>query len=814
MAVELFAFISSMPKFTMQRKMRIPIWRIIPLFLLLSIWTIILFFFLLFQAGLAHVSAAEPDVLSPAVTEFVTQYCVDCHNSEEKTADLSLEILSREKIAAHWEAWEQVVRRLRARQMPPPDARRPDEKTYQVVLAFLEQTLDERDAANLDPGRTDSFRRLTRNEYQNAIRDLLHLDIDAAALLPSDESSHGFDNITVADLSPTLLDRYISAALKISKLAVGGTQSVPQGETIRIRPDLTQEEHVDGLPLGTRGGALIPFTFPRDGEYDIDLRLTRDRNEEIEGLKESHELEVLLDRKCLHVFTVSPPKDNDYASVDNHLKVRITASAGPHQLGVTFRKSPSSLLETSRQPFHAHFNMHRHPRISPAIYQISIVGPVNSTGSGTTPSRERIFICRPQSPKDEDSCAEKILETLIRRAYRRPVTSEDLERPLAFYRAARQAGDFESGIESALSAVLVSPQFLFRIERDPPAIAAKTPYRISDLELASRLSFFLWSSIPDDELLGAASRGELARPEVLERQVLRMLGDSRSNALVRGFAGQWLHLRNLDSTTPDLRLFPEFDDNLRQAFREETELCVAEIVRENRNICDLLKADHTYLNERLAKHYGIDHIYGSQFRRVSLDAKSERGGLFRQGSILTVTSYANRTSPVLRGKWILDNIIGLPPPPPPENVPALRDNTVATNLSVRERLAEHRANAACASCHNLMDPVGFALENFDSVGRWRTVEEGKPVDASGALPDGRELVGVAGLERNLLDRPEIFVSTFSEKLLTYALGRVVDFTDAAAIRKIVRDASREDYRFSSLVQGIASSKPFQMRMSP
>ncbi|MGP0068192.1 MAG: DUF1592 domain-containing protein [Isosphaeraceae bacterium] len=748
------------------------------------------------------------------IIRFVDQYCVACHNRDDRTAGLALDAMSSDDVSRNAKDWERVVRKLVARQMPPKDELRPLGRDYDAIVSRLAGSLDRASAENPDPGRTDTFRRLNRTEYQNAIRDLLALDVDATALLPADESSHGFDNVTVGDLSPTLLDRYISAAQKISRLAIGSAGRSPGGDTIRIRPDLTQEEHVEGLPLGTRGGALIPYTFPQDGEYEIQLRLARDRNEHVEGLHEPHELELLLDRERRTSFTVTPPRsETDHQTADAHLKVRIRTTAGPHDLGVTFLKNGSSLLETKRQPYQAHYNMHRHPRLSPALYQVSITGPYDARGHGDTPSRRRLFICQPKGPREEDACAERILTTLIRRAYRRPVVEADLKKPMAMYRAARAEGDFDAGIEMALSAVLVNPQFLFRIETDPPGIAPGSAYRIPDILLASRLSFFLWSSIPDDELLGLAERGELSKPGVLERQALRMLADPRSRSLVSNFAGQWLHLRNLESITPDLRLFPDFDDNLRQAFRRETELLFDEILREDRSVLDLLRSDHTFLNERLAKHYGILHVHGSQFRRVELGEDSVRGGLFRQGSVLTVTSYATRTSPVIRGKWILENILGTPPPPPPANVPALKDNTVSSMLSVRERLAEHRANIACAGCHRLMDPVGFSLENFDAVGRWRTVEEGRPVDATGGLPDGSRFEGVSGLERALLKRPELFVGTMAEKLLTFALGRGVESVDAPAIRKIVRDARAKDDRFSSLIVGIATSTPFQMRKS-
>ena len=760
------------------------------------------------QAGPSHSPERE------VVNRFVNLYCVECHNSDDKTADLDLETIGPDEVSRHPRAWEKVVRRLVARQMPPDGSLRPKGKAYDSVVSSLAGALDRGAVEHPNPGRTDTLRRLNRTEYQNAIRDLLALEVDASVLLPADDSSHGFDNVTVGDLSPTLLDRYITAAQKISRLAVGSPGRSPGGDTVRVKADVTQEEHVEGLPLGTRGGALIPYTFPRDGEYDVQLRLTRDRNEHIEGLREQHELEVLLDRERMALLKVTPPKgEREHQTADETLKARIRVKAGPHKIGVAFLKNPSSLLETKRQPYQAHYNMHRHPRITPALYQVSITGPYDAGGPGDTPSRRRLFVREPKGAGEEEACAERILSTLMRRAYRRPVTDADLPAPMGFYKEARAEGGFDAGIEAALSAVLVNPQFLFRVEQGPAGVAPGTAYRLGDLQLASRLSFFVWSSIPDDELLDLAARGELGKPEVLERQVRRMLADSRSQTLATNFAGQWLHLRNLESTTPDLRLFPDFDDNLRQAFRQETELTFESVLREDRSVLDLLKSDSTFLNERLARHYGIPHVYGSRFRRVPLGEDGVRGGLLRQGSILTVTSYANRTSPVVRGKWVLENILGTPPPPPPANVPALKDNTVSSTLSVRERLAEHRANVACAGCHKLMDPVGFSLENFDAVGRWRTFEDGKPTDSTGGLPDGSTFSGVTGLERALLNRPEMFVGTLTEKLLTFALGRGVEHFDAPAVRKIVRDARARDYRFSSLVVGIATSTPFQMRES-
>ena len=767
------------------------------------------FWALLLSALAATALAAS---LPAPVKAAVGRYCLDCHDGDVTKGNLDLGKILSDDLQTHSVEWERVVRKLAARQMPPNGKDRPAEKEFEHLVATLGSSLDQLAAKKPNPGRTDPFHRLNRTEYRNAIRDLLDLEIDAATLLPKDDASHGFDNLTGGDLSPTLLNRYISAAEKISRLAVGSPISRPNGDTYRLKPDLTQEEPVANLPLGTRGGTRIRHTFPRDGEYEIQIRLTRDRNEMVEGLHETHELEVLLDRDTAARFQVSPPKGNrDYETVDAHLKARVPVKAGLHEVGVTFIKNSSSLVETQRDPYQARYNMHRHPRLSPAIYQVSVTGPYASQEAGETASRRKLFVCYPKNPGEETACAERIVSAFVRRAYRRPVVAADRAKPLKFYHEAKEAGGFEAGIGSALSAILVSPEFLFRIERDPADVAPKTTYPISDVELASRLSFFLWSSIPDEELLGIAQRGELHRPKVLESQVRRMLADPRSSSLVENFAAQWLHLRNLESFTPDLRLFPDFDDNLRDAFRRETELHFEALLREDRTVLDLIKTDHTFLNERLAKHYGIPNVYGSRFRRVALDSESRRGGLLRQGSILTVTSYATRTSPVIRGHWLLGNLLGTPPPPPPANIPNLKENTVSETLPMRARLSAHRANAACASCHDLMDPVGFALENFDAIGRWRLTENGLPIDASGGLPDGSRFTGVTGLEDALLKHPELFVGTLTEKLLTFALGRGMSENDAPAVRRIVRDAQRDGNHFSSIVLGIVKSSPFTLR---
>ena len=770
---------------------------------------------LLFLSIVLSAAQAPPPAARPTV---VKKYCAGCHNAKMKSGGLVLDAIAADSVAQHPAEWEKVVRRLRARQMPPSGLPRPDERTYAALVSALETSLDAASAAKLNPGRTDTFRRLNRTEYQNAIRDLLAIDVDITSMLPTDEASHGFDNITVGDLSPTLLERYLAAARKISRLAVGSPVKSPGGDTITLRPDLTQEEHFAEMPFGTRGGTLVKHTFPVDAVYEIQLRLARDRNEHVEGLSGTHTIDLLFDGERVKQFTVkSLPPGVDHSQVDTPLNFRLTVKAGPHLVGATFPKMPSTLLETERQPYMAHFNMDRHPRIQPAIYSISVNGPYEAKGSGESPSRQRLFVCRPPDGSGEEACAKRVLSKLMRRAYRRPVVERDFEAPMKFFRQARSESGFDAGIEMALSAVLVSPEFLFRVEQDPAGAAPGVAYKLSDLQLASRLSFFIWSSIPDDELLETAARGGLSSPAVLEKQVRRMLADPRSRALVTNFASQWLHLRNLESVTPDMRTYPDFDDNLRQAFRQETELFFESIVRENRSVLELLSANYTFLNERLAKHYEIPGVYGSRFRRVDFGADNQqRGGLLRHGSILTVTSYATRTSPVIRGKWVLDNILGIPPPPPPASVPALSENTsVIKALTIRERLAQHRANPACHGCHQLMDPVGFSLENYDAVGRWRSREAGTSaaVDSAGGLPDGSKFDGVTGLQRAILNRPELFASTLTEKLLTYGLGRGTEYYDAAAVRSIVSKARASEYRFSSFIIGVAGSVSFQMRRS-
>ena len=750
----------------------------------------------------------------------LNQYCVACHNDTTKSAGLTLATLDVQRVGEQAETWEKVVRKLRVRMMPPFGAPRPDEATYDALVSYLETSLDRSAAAAPNPGRADTFRRLNRSEYQNAIRDLLGLEVDVSSLLPKDDVSHGFDNVGVGELSPTLLERYLAAAQKVSRLAVGSPLPAPASHIVVLPADLTQEDHFDSLPFGTRGGTVVRHTFPLDGTYEIQVRLSRDRNENVEGLTEPHQVEVTLDGGRVQLFTVTPNRNQSLqyyedGEVDKDLNVRLRVQAGPHELGVTFPRKTFALPETERQPHQAHFNMDRHPRIQPAVYSVSVTGPFDAGGAADLPSRRRIFVCRSERASEEPACARRIISTLARRAYRRPVTDADLQVPLALYQETRAGQGFEAGIEMALRAILASTEFLFRVERDPRNVAPNTAYRVSDLELASRLSFFLWSSVPDDELLSLAVAGKLKEPVLLEQQVRRMLADPRSQALVTNFAGQWLYLRNLAAVSPDPRMFPDFDDNLRQAFRRETELFFESIVKEDRSVLDLLRAKYTFVNERLARHYGIPNVYGSRFRRVMLGEDSVRGGLLAQGSVLTVTSYANRTSPVLRGKWILENLLGTPPPPPPPNVPPLKDNPGAGKaLSMRERMVQHRVNPACSGCHQLMDPAGLSMENFDASGRWRTrTEAGTAVDASGGLPGGSTFEGVAGLRGALLRRPELFVTTVTEKLLTYALGRGLEYYDAPTVRAIARDTRGNDYRFSSLVLGVVKSHPFQMRKS-
>jgi hypothetical protein len=762
---------------------------------------------------------------SPDLSEHkavVQQYCVGCHNGRNRTADLALDSVDLANPAAHPEIWEKVVRKLRAGAMPPAGLPRPDEATYDSLASRLEAALDAAAAGRPHAG-APWLHRLNRNEYENAIRDLLAIEVDAASLLPAEDSAGGFDNNAgLLGVSPTLLERYLSAAARISALAVGDATLIgPTSQTYMVRGDVSQDAHIEGLPLGTRGGLLAHHTFPMNGEYVLKAELLQTNLGAVRGLLEPHQIEFSV--AGTRVFEASVGGDADNAmsaanaadiikSLDSRLTTRVTIAAGPRDVAVAFVRRTSATGGSRLQPFlRTTIDAGDHTGL-PHIASLTITGPFNPTGPGDTPSRRRIFTCRPPVA-NETTCAKTILTTLGSRAYRRPITPVESDRLMALYRTGREQGGFEKGIEFGLRGILANPKFVYRAERDPATVAPGSTYRIDDYELASRLSFFLWSSIPDEELLSVAGRGRLRDAAVLEAQVRRMLADPRAQSLVTNFAGQWLQLRNLRSSSPDREAFPDFDDNLRRSFQRETELFFESIMREDRSVLDLLTADYTFVDERLAKHYGIKGVYGSHFRRVAL-ADDARRGLLGQGSVLTITSHGNRTSPVVRGKWVLDNLLGTPPPPPPPNVPPLDEGEGVAPKAMRERMEQHRRSPACANCHKIMDPIGLALENFDAVGAWRTVDGGTPIDASGQLSDGTLIDGPVALRNALLRRREVFVGTMTEKLLTYALGRSADFSDMPTVRSIVREAGRHEYRWSSLVLGVVTSVPFQMRTAP
>jgi hypothetical protein len=753
----------------------------------------------------------------------IDQYCVTCHSSRLKSGDLVLENADVAQLANNAEVWEKVVRKLRAGVMPPQGARRPDEPTMHALIASLESSLDQAADARPNPGRP-LLHRLNRAEYKNAIRDLLALDVDVTTLLPPDDSAYGFDNISdVLGVSPSLQERYLTAAGRISRLAVGDPAMRAGSDTYRVPQDLSQNQHVEGLPLGTVGGLRVQHTFPLDAEYEFRTQLYRTNLNIVRGLQYPSEFEIAVDGQRVHHVTIGGNEDlaamfdkptDTGDAVELRMRVRVPVKAGPHEVTATFIENMSVKDTIRLQPFLRSSADNFDWAGRPHIQTFTVTGPFNAVGSGETPSRREIFTCRPTSSRSERDCAAQILGRLARRGYRQPITKAELEPILSFYDAARRKGTFESGIQRGLERILASPRFAFRVEHDPESVTPGTPYRVSDVELASRLSFFLWSSIPDDTLLDVASRGRLKDPAVLEQQVRRMLADPKSSALVENFAGQWLQLRNVRSVLPNSDEFPDFDDNLRQAFRHETELLFESIIREDRNVLDLLRADYTFVNERLARHYGIPGIYGSRFRRVAV-TDDARKGLLGKGSMLAVTSHAERTSPVLRGKWVLENIVGLPVPPPPPDVPQLKPAEEGQKpKTLREQMAEHRTNPTCATCHKVMDPVGLSLENFDAVGAWRTQEAGGPIDVSGQLADGRPVNGVVTLRQAILEKPELFVGTMTEKLMIYALGRGVNAEDMPGIRRILHDASTNDYRFSSLVLGIVKSVPFQMRVKP
>ena len=771
--------------------------------------------------------AQQPDAPGAAATARadINRYCVTCHNQRLKTGGLTLDTLDLDDVARDGETWDKVLRKLRSRAMPPAGGQRPDDTTYKRLVAYLESAFDRHATLRPAPGHSAQFRRLTRTEYANAVRDLLALEqlpreLDLTTLLPADNSSTGFDNL--ADLlfvSPTAMEAYLAAARKLSRLAVGDPETPVIVDRHLIPDDLPQDVRLEGAPVGTRGGLFTKTYLPIDGEYRLRIEFAG-------NARERHELEVTVDGQQVKVFTLGTGPAPERGSgvfvtpPDKPVETTVPLKAGPHDVGVTWLEQTPALSEALVRP------RLRSRGTLPAISAVTLSGPHHAAGASDTPSRRRLFVCTPQARADEVTCARRILSTLARRAYRRAASEDDIALLLPFFEAGRREGGFERGIQQALERVLISPQFLFRIERDPAAAptrrlastqgkgdhtAAAAP--VSDVELASRLSFFLWSSIPDDELLDLAIAGKLREPGALAGQVRRMLADARSEALVTNFAAQWLFLRDVDQKRPDERMFPDFDAGLRQAMRRETELFIDSIVREGRSALDLLTADHTFVNERLARHYGIANVYGPEFRRVQL-ADNHRRGLLGKGSVLLLTSYSTRTSPVLRGKYVLGNLLGDEPPPPPPNVPSLEVSSRQSGkpLSMRDAMQQHRANPVCSTCHARMDPIGFALDNFDALGRWRTIaESGSPIDASGKMPDGTTFDGVDGLREFIAARPYEFVNTMTEKLLTYAVGRSLEYYDGAAVRAILRRTEPDGYRLSSLILGIVESTPFQLR---
>ena len=785
----------------------------------------------LWLAGPTMLSAQAPAASAAEYRAVLDQYCVTCHNGRLLTADLTLETIDVTDVGDGAEVWEKVVRKLRTREMPPRPRPRPDEAIYDAFASWLEGEIDRAAAADPNPG-TETIHRLNRTEYTNAIRDLLALEVDGRELLPADDLSYGFDNIAdVLSLSPSLLERYMLAAGKITQMAIGDPSMRPTTAVYTTSPVLMQTARMSELhPFGTRGGVAVQHFFPVDGEYEIKITLERTHGDAIKGLQKRNHLEVRLDRARVAQFTIGADGQREAwnavfnltpyeRNADSHLQLRMPVKAGMREVALSFLRT-SAIPEGALEPRSAAETYHyAGDREAPtAVWIVEIRGPFDATppsDDDVTPSRERIFTCAPDSPQAEPVCAGEILGSLARRAFRRPMTDDDVAALMAFYDVGRAKGSFESGIELALRAILVDPEFLFRVERDPADAEPGAPYRISDLELASRLSFFLWSSIPDDELLAVAERGELRNDGVLEAQVGRMLADPKSAALVDNFAGQWLFVRNIRLVKPDPIAFPEFDGNLREAFQRETELWFASQLSEDRSVLDVLTSDYTYVNARLARHYDIPNVRGNHFRRVTLP-DGVRRGILGHGSLLTATSYANRTAPVKRGVWVLENLLGAPPPPPPADVPGLEDSDSVADpsdpdsrpRSVRERMERHRTDPVCASCHVRMDPLGFALESYDAIGRYRPL----PVDdTSGTLPDGTELRGPSSVRDLLLRSREDFVATVTEKLMTYALGRGVEYYDHPSIRRIVRQAESDDYRWSSLILGIVESTPFQMR---
>jgi len=757
---------------------------------LLSTAAALFAFTTMIAAGAGGQGPAVPQAAPVPDAAFLKQYCVTCHNDRVKAGALTLASLDVAAVEGHADVWEKVVRKLRTGMMPPEGVPKPPAAARAAFTGALEASLDRAATRRPDPG-TPALHRLNRVEYANAVRDLLALDVDVTALLPPDDSAAGFDNIAdVLGVSPALIEGYAAAAASISRRAIGSPTIGLDRTTYRMPGDVSQEAHVDGLPLGTRGGFVVTHTFPLDAEYDLQVGQAggaRLGGPPAAGPR-SDDLYVTL--------------DGTRVAVQGRGATRLKVAAGPHTIAA------ASVVRSHAGGADGVFHVETR---TPGITQVTVAGPFNPTGPGDTPSRRKLLVCTPASAADELTCARTILSTFATRAFRRPVapSSPDLDTPLQFYRDGRKQ-NFEFGIERAVARILVDPQFLFRFEREPARVAPGAAFRVSDLELASRLSFFLWSSVPDDELLAVAAKGALSAPATLERQVRRMLADPKADALVTNFAAQWLYLRELQNARPDT---PEFDGNLRQSFQRETELLFRTVMREDRGIVDLLDADFTFVDERLARHYGIPGIRGSRMRRVALPPGSPRRGLLGQGSILTVTSAANRTSPVQRGKWVLENVLGAPPPQPPPGVETNIDGDASKvkAVSLRQRMEQHRANAACASCHRIMDPIGFALENFDHAGKWRAVDGQTPIDATGVMVDGTRLDGAESLRRALVAKPELFAGVAAEKMLTYALGRALRPQDMPSVRAITRGAAPGRYTFSSLVLGVVKTSQFQMR---
>jgi mono/diheme cytochrome c family protein len=787
-------------------------------------------------ASRAAAPSTQPTSTTAAV---VTRYCAGCHNERARTGGLTLTTLDFANVPADAEVWEKVIRKVRTGMMPPVGVPHPDAATRAAFVTSLSTALDRAAAAKPNPGRPALYR-MNRSEYANAIRDLLDLEVDAPTLLPPDDAAYGFDNIAdVLSVSSTLMEQYVSAAGRVSALAVGSTDVAPGSEVFRIRQDASQDRHIEGLPFGTVGGLLARPVIQVEGDYTLSSKFFRTNLGVMRGLEYEHWLEYAVDGQRVHLFRVGGTEDwaanleNNTLigdQIEERSRVNVRLTPGPHDITVAWiDRGAAADPYRVRPPIRSSHDT-RDPLGIPHLLTFTVAGPYPVSGnastaslegsaSGDTPSRRRIFVCRPEpraTREAEEACAARIVSALVRRAYRGQATDADTQRLLTFYREARQEGTFDTGIEAALQRMLASPKFIFRVERDPQQTSVGDTFAISDLELASRLAFFLWSSIPDDLLLQAATQGRLRVPAELERQVRRMLADPKAERLTTNFAGQWLHLRNLRTQQPNSMEFPDFDDNLRDALEREAWLFFDSIRREDRNVLDLMTADYTFVNERLARHYGIPDVYGSRWRRVTL-ADEARRGLLGKAAILTVTSNADRTSPVKRGKWVLDNILNAPPPPPPPDVPPFNEDATRGGkvLSVRERLEEHRTNPVCANCHRMFDPIGLALENFDATGAWRSREggtRGNPIDATGELSDGTKVDGVVSLRRALVREPDMFVGTVVEKLMTYALGRGLTAHDMPTVRGIVRQAASREYRFSAVVLGIVKSAPFTMRL--